>query len=246
MVSTVIPVQPFDLVIFGATGDLAHRKILPSLYRRLAVHQMPPSARVIGAARTKMTAAEFRKSVRDVARRSSSSPRSCKPELVERVPELASTTCTVDATGEGGWAQLAQEARREARPHPRLLPLGRAVALRRPSPTGWPQAGVATPSSRIVVEKPLGHDLASARALNAAAPQALRRAPDLPDRPLPRQGDGAEPDGDPLRQRAVRAALERALRRPRADHRGRDRSASPAAASTTTSPAPCATWCRTT
>jgi glucose-6-phosphate 1-dehydrogenase len=33
MVSTVIPVQPFDLVIFGATGDLSHRKILPSLYR---------------------------------------------------------------------------------------------------------------------------------------------------------------------------------------------------------------------
>ncbi len=45
MVSTVIPVQPFDLVIFGATGDLAHRKILPSLYRRLAVHQMPDGAR---------------------------------------------------------------------------------------------------------------------------------------------------------------------------------------------------------
>ena len=37
MVSTVIPVQPFDLVIFGATGDLAQRKILPSLFRRLAV-----------------------------------------------------------------------------------------------------------------------------------------------------------------------------------------------------------------
>ncbi len=41
MVSTVIPVDPFDLVIFGATGDLAHRKILPSLFRRMAVHQMP-------------------------------------------------------------------------------------------------------------------------------------------------------------------------------------------------------------
>ena len=41
MVSTVIPVPPFDLVIFGATGDLAHRKILPSLFRRLAAHQMP-------------------------------------------------------------------------------------------------------------------------------------------------------------------------------------------------------------
>ena len=34
MVSTVIPVQPFDLVIFGGTGDLALRKLLPALYHR--------------------------------------------------------------------------------------------------------------------------------------------------------------------------------------------------------------------
>ncbi|MEQ9199674.1 MAG: hypothetical protein RLN80_06765, partial [Rhodospirillales bacterium] len=33
MVSRTIPVDPFDLVIFGATGDLARRKILPALYR---------------------------------------------------------------------------------------------------------------------------------------------------------------------------------------------------------------------
>ena len=36
MVSRVIPVDPFDLVIFGGTGDLARRKILPGLYRRVA------------------------------------------------------------------------------------------------------------------------------------------------------------------------------------------------------------------
>ena len=35
MVSRVIPVDPFDLIIFGGTGDLAQRKILPALYRRL-------------------------------------------------------------------------------------------------------------------------------------------------------------------------------------------------------------------
>ena len=34
MVSRVIPVDPFDLVIFGGTGDLARRKILPGLFRR--------------------------------------------------------------------------------------------------------------------------------------------------------------------------------------------------------------------
>ena len=36
MVSRVIPVDPFDLVIFGGTGDLARRKILPGLFRRFA------------------------------------------------------------------------------------------------------------------------------------------------------------------------------------------------------------------
>ena len=50
MVSRVIPVEPFDLVIFGGTGDLARRKILPGLYRRFCAGQMPADARVIGAA----------------------------------------------------------------------------------------------------------------------------------------------------------------------------------------------------
>ena len=51
--------------------------------------------------------------------------------------------------------------------------------------------------------------------------QGLPRVAGLPHRPLPRQGDGPEPAGLPVRQRHLRAALEPALRRPRADHRGR-------------------------
>ena len=69
----------------------------------------------------------------------------------------------IDATGEDGWAALAKKLDEQAGPHPGLLPLGGAVAVRAPSPSGSPQAGIATPTSRIVVEKPLGHDLASAR-----------------------------------------------------------------------------------
>ena len=42
MALRVIPVDPFDLVIFGATGDLARRKILPGLYRRFLAGQMTP------------------------------------------------------------------------------------------------------------------------------------------------------------------------------------------------------------
>ena len=54
MVSRVIPVDPFDLVVFGGTGDLARRKILPALYRRFVAGQMPPDARIIGAARSEL------------------------------------------------------------------------------------------------------------------------------------------------------------------------------------------------
>ena len=51
MAPRVIPVDPFDLVIFGGTGDLARRKILPGLYRRFVAGQMPAESRIIGAAR---------------------------------------------------------------------------------------------------------------------------------------------------------------------------------------------------
>src|SRR3546814_10026519 len=50
----------------------------------------------------------------------------------------------------------------------------------------------------------------------------FRSAPDLPHRPLSRQGDGAERHGAALRQRALRAAVEQRARRPRADHGGRE------------------------
>ena len=128
MVSTVIPVQPFDLVIFGATGDLSHRKILPSLYRRLAVHQMPSGSRIIGAARSKMTKLEFRKTVRDSLAEFVDAKYQ-KPELIEEF--LNCIDYVADRRRRRGRLGHAGEApRREAEPHPRLLPLGRAAALR--------------------------------------------------------------------------------------------------------------------
>ncbi len=54
MVARVIPVDPFDLVIFGGTGDLARRKIIPALFRRHCAGQLENGARIIGAARTEM------------------------------------------------------------------------------------------------------------------------------------------------------------------------------------------------
>jgi len=164
MVSTVIPVQPFDLVIFGATGDLSHRKILPSLYRRMLVGQMPAGSRVIGAARSKMNRAEFRKMVRE-ALEEFVEAKLRKPEALDAFVNAVDYVA-IDATGEAGWTALAK--RLEEKPENiRAFYLSVAPSLFGPIAARLAQTGIATPTSRIVVEKPFGHDLASAKALNA-------------------------------------------------------------------------------
>ena len=164
MVSTVIPVDPFDLVIFGATGDLSRRKILPSLFRRMAVHQTPSGSRIIGAARSKMNRAEFRKLARE-ALAEFVEAKLLKPELVEEFLNAVDYVA-VDAAGDGGWAALARKL--DEKPgNVRAFYLSVAPELFGPIAGRLSSAGIATPASRIVVEKPLGHDLASARALNA-------------------------------------------------------------------------------
>jgi glucose-6-phosphate 1-dehydrogenase len=164
MVSTVIPVQPFDLVIFGATGDLSHRKILPSLYNRMAVHQMPPGSRVIGAARTKMPRADFRKQVREALETYVPKDKFDAKLVDEFLTSIEYVT--LDATGEEGWAALAKKLA-EKPDNIRAFYLSVAPGLFGTIADQLATHGITTPDSRIVVEKPLGHDLASAMALNA-------------------------------------------------------------------------------
>ena len=66
----------------------------------------------------------------------------------------------------------------------------------------WRRREHAGTCVRVIIEKPFGHDLASARELNDACIARLRRAADLPHRPLPRQGDRPEPPRLPLRATA--------------------------------------------
>ncbi len=65
MVARVITVDPFDIVVFGATGDLAKRKLLPALYERDLAGQIPPDARIIGVSRRPMSRGEFQELARD-------------------------------------------------------------------------------------------------------------------------------------------------------------------------------------
>ncbi|WP_377186236.1 glucose-6-phosphate dehydrogenase [Ruegeria meonggei] len=159
MVSRVIPVNPFDLVLFGATGDLAQRKILPGLYHRFEVGQMPEDARIIGTARSDMDSDGFRDQIR--ASMNEFAPAFKKDLLdqflsrVEYVP--------VDALGKAGWAELAKILRPDV---VRAFYLSVGPNLFSGIAQRLNDHGLATPDSRIVVEKPFGHDLASAKALN--------------------------------------------------------------------------------
>ncbi len=162
MVSRVIPVDPFDLVIFGGTGDLAKRKILPGLFIRFRAGQMPEDSRIIGAARADLDDAGFRTLTRAALAEFVAADK-LDPEVMERFLQRLHYV-SIDATGEGGWAQLAGLMRPGV---VRAFYFSVAPSLFGDLAERLHAHGIADPQSRIVVEKPFGRDLASARALNA-------------------------------------------------------------------------------
>lgn len=162
MVSRVIPVDPFDLVIFGGTGDLARRKILPGLFRRFVAGQMPPESRIIGAARGDLDDAGFRAFVAEaIAEFIPAALRDdgAVAEFTERCGYVA-----IDAKGAGGWDELKGRMRADV---VRAFYFSVAPSLFGDIAERLSSHGIADAWSRIVVEKPFGRDLATARALNA-------------------------------------------------------------------------------
>ena len=162
MVSRVIPVDLFDLVIFGGTGDLARRKILPGLFHRFCVGQMPPEARVIGAARSDLDSDGYRQMIREAITEFGGKQASDCDQLEAFLAQLEYVT--IDARGEQGWKELqtlmAGKERVEAYYFSVAPSLFGDIAERLQK---W---GMADDAARIVVEKPFGRNLETARALN--------------------------------------------------------------------------------
>ncbi|HQU67423.1 MAG TPA: glucose-6-phosphate dehydrogenase [Albidovulum sp.] len=162
MVSRVIPVQTFDLVIFGGTGDLARRKILPGLYRRYIAGQIPEGSRIIGAARADLNDEGFR-ALATQAIEEFIPAKSRDAETVARFVEHMHYV-SVDATGTGGWKELAKLVRKDV---VQAFYFSVAPALFGALAERLHANKIANAESRIVVEKPFGRDLESAQALNA-------------------------------------------------------------------------------
>ncbi|MBL4917325.1 glucose-6-phosphate dehydrogenase [Szabonella alba] len=162
MVSRVIPVDPFDLVIFGGTGDLAKRKILPGLYRRFLAGQIPSDSAIIGAARADMDDAGFRDLARAAIVEFVAADRIDDTVLAAFIERLSYVS--IDAQGSGGWSALKKKMRKNT---VRAFYFSVAPSLFGDLAERLHGHGIADEDSRIVVEKPFGRDLASARELNA-------------------------------------------------------------------------------
>ena len=162
MTSQIIPVDPFDFVVFGGTGDLAERKLLPALYYRQRDHQFSEPTRIIGTSRAKLSDADFqafaRKAITDHVKADDIDGKELEKFLARFSYVPADAT-----TGEG-----FGELKKAVGDSDRIRAFYMAVS---PSLFGdishqLREHRLITPNSRIVVEKPIGRDLASARALN--------------------------------------------------------------------------------
>ncbi|MDE2383447.1 MAG: glucose-6-phosphate dehydrogenase [Alphaproteobacteria bacterium] len=163
MTTRIIPVDVFDLVVFGATGDLSQRKLIPALFHRDEQGQLPPEARIIGTSRRAMSDAEFRAFAKDALEKFVEE-KSRTDELMERFLGRLSYV-SAEATLDDGWLKLEQVLGQ----HPeriRVFYLAVGPDLFGPICDRLGTHKLVTPQSRVVVEKPVGKSGASADALN--------------------------------------------------------------------------------
>ncbi len=165
MVARVIAVDPFDLVVFGATGDLAARKLIPALFHRDEAGQIPPSARILGASRRRMSDSAYRELARGWLEsfvKPEQRPEGTVDRFLARIGYVS-----VQADGDEGWGDLAQ-ALADQPDRIRVFYLATGPDLFGPICAELGRHKLATPKSRVVMEKPIGKNLESATAVNDA------------------------------------------------------------------------------
>ena len=162
--SAFIPVEPFDLVIFGGTGDLSRRKLIPALYHRWIDGQIPKTSRIIGSARSDMDTSAYRAFAREACKDASGdSWEDDKWTAFERLIEYVS----MDATSSDADWKVMHKCLKQGGERPRIFYLATSPRLYADIATALGKQGLSDHPSRLVLEKPIGTDLASAKAINA-------------------------------------------------------------------------------
>ncbi|MBV9736493.1 MAG: glucose-6-phosphate dehydrogenase [Acidisphaera sp.] len=163
MAAQIVPLPPFDCVVFGATGDLTLRKLMPALYYRCRDGQIPPQARIIAAARSDYTDEGYRAHIRETVRPHVG--RDDWDEAVARGFLDRLRYVRLDASRPQGWETLV--ALLDEQPgRVRVFYMATSPDLYGPVCRNIRENGLASDAARVVLEKPIGYDLASARTIN--------------------------------------------------------------------------------
>ena len=161
----------FDMVIFGGAGDLATRKLLPALYHLNKDGHLPGGSRIIGAGRSAMSQAEFTEHV----------AKACHDYVPEADMDdhALEAFCkridyvTVDSGDPKQFDDLAATLGKAGDERTRIYFLATKPALFSQICENLAAAKLNTPNARVVLEKPLGKDLASAQEINTRVAQVF-------------------------------------------------------------------------
>ncbi|RZV36315.1 MAG: glucose-6-phosphate dehydrogenase, partial [Acidimicrobiales bacterium] len=156
-----IPVEPFDIVIFGGTGDLSRRKLIPALFHRYLDGQIDASCRIVGVARSEMSKSEFVEFAENACKAASENWHRDDWQNFAKLLEYVA----MDVTDEGAdWDPLKAYLTDDGRP--RVFYLATTPLIYVATCEALGRAGLNTPNARLVLEKPIGKDLESANAIN--------------------------------------------------------------------------------
>ena len=162
--------EPNCFVIFGASGDLTQRKLVPALYRLYTQRLLPAGFSIVGAARTPLSDDQFRCQMREAVTETAGPPDAAVWESFAAGIRYIPFQPDARESYEGLARVLREQDEQRGTGGNRLYYLATPPATFAVIARCLGDVGLAKPAggwARIVVEKPFGRDLASARDLNA-------------------------------------------------------------------------------
>lgn len=163
MTSQTIPVEPFDCIVFGGSGDLAERKLIPALYQRQRSGQFSDPTRIIGASRSEMSVAEYKEFARNAIHEHVKQDEIDEEQIEQFLQRISYVA--IDAKSDQGWPELKKLINNNPADI-RAFYLAVSPSLFGDIAKQIKSNDLITDQTRIVVEKPIGRDLASAQILN--------------------------------------------------------------------------------
>ena len=160
----------FDLVLFGGTGDLAWRKLMPALFQAFRHGTLPAGGRIIGVARDDLSDTQYRQLMAERAERVELAKRPSDEEFAQFGAMLH--YLRMDLSQSADYERLAALLR-EREADCVVMYLATAPGLFTSVAEQIGAVGLNGPTTRMVLEKPLGHDLQSNRAINATLASVL-------------------------------------------------------------------------